>query len=126
MGALANQLWSYASTGDVEREDVSQMYLQPFVAHSSKSGVTLTLSSETTANWNADSGEQWTVPLILQVSKVTRLGPFPFNMGLALGYYLEDPGSGPKWKLRMNFVLLLPRASPAVRRADHIETEDLA
>jgi hypothetical protein len=47
-------------------------------------------------------------------------------MGLALGYYLEDPGSGPKWKLRMNFVLLLLRASPAVRRADHIETEDLA
>ena len=33
-------------------------------------------------------------------------------MGLALGYYLEDPGSGPKWKLRLNFVLLLPRASP--------------
>jgi hypothetical protein len=73
---------------------------------------TFTLSSEMTANWEAESGEQWTIPLILQVSKVTRLGPFPFNMGLGLGYYVEDPGSGPKWKLRMNFVLLLPRASP--------------
>jgi hypothetical protein len=41
IGALANQLWSYASTGDVERQDVNQMFLQPFVAHSSKSGVTV-------------------------------------------------------------------------------------
>lgn len=111
-GALVNQLWSVARTGDGERDDVNQLLLQPFLAHSSKSGLTLTLSSEATANWEAASGEQWTVPLILQVSKVTRLGPFPFSMGLAGGYYLEEPGGGPKWKLRMLFALLLPRASP--------------
>ena len=115
-GLLANQLWSFANTGNVDRDAVSVMYLQPFLARSSKAGVTLTLSSETTANWHAESGKQWTVPLILQVSKVARLGPFPFSMGLAGGYYLEEPGSGPKWKLRMNFALLLPRASPAAAR----------
>lgn len=112
VGALANQLWSFADTGNVDRDPVSVMYVQPFVARSSKSGVTVTLSSETTANWEAENGEQWTVPLILQVSKVTKLGPFPFSMGLAGGYYLEHPGSGPQWKMRMNFSVLLPRASP--------------
>jgi hypothetical protein len=112
-GALANQLWSVASASSVEREGVNQTYLQPFVAYGLKSGVTFTLSSESTANWEADSGQQWTVPLILQVSKVTRLGPFPFSMGAAYGYYLETPDGGPSWKLRMNFSVLLPRAAPA-------------
>lgn len=112
VGALANQLWSVGSASNVEREDVNQTYLQPFVAYGLKSGVTFTLSSESTANWKADSGQQWTVPLILQVSKVTRLGPFPFSMGAAYGYYVETPDGGPSWKLRMNFSVLLPRAAP--------------
>ncbi len=113
VGALANQLWSVGSASNVEREDVNQTYLQPFVAYGLKSGVTFTLSSESTANWKADSGQQWTVPLILQVSKVTRLGPFPFSMGAAYGYYVETPDGGPSWKLRMNFSVLLPRAAPS-------------
>jgi len=112
VGALANQLWSVGSASNVEREDVNQTYLQPFVAYGLKSGVTFTLSSESTANWEAEDGQQWTVPLILQVSKVTRLGPFPFSMGAAYGYYVETPDGGPSWKLRMNFSVLLPRAAP--------------
>ena len=32
-------------------------------------------------------------------------------MGIGAGYYLEAPGTGPKWKLRMSFVVLLPRTS---------------
>jgi hypothetical protein len=112
VGALANQLWSVGSASNVEREYVNQTYLQPFVAYGLKSGVTFTLSSESTANWKADSGQQWTVPLILQVSKVTRLGPFPFSLGAAYGYYVETPDGGPSWKLRMNFSVLLPRATP--------------
>jgi len=110
-GALASQLWSFASTGDTDRQSVNQMYFQPFFAYVTKAGVSYTLSSETTANWEADSGEQWTLPLIFQVSKVTKLGPFPFSMGIGAGYYLEAPTIGPKWKLRMNFVVLLPRTS---------------
>jgi hypothetical protein len=58
-GALANQLWSVGSASNVEREDVNQTSLQPFVAHGHKSGVTFTLSSESAANWD---GQQWTVP----------------------------------------------------------------
>lgn len=112
VGGLANHLWSVAATGDVERDAVNQTYFQPFVAYGLKSGVTITLSSESAANWEAESGQRWTVPLILQVSKVTRLGPFPFSMGAAYGYYVETPDGGPSWKLRMSFSVLLPRASP--------------
>ena len=107
-GALANQLWSIADATDAPRSDVNQTYLQPFLAHAWKNAVTLTLSSETSANWEAASGEEWTVPVIVQLSKVTRLGPFPFSVGGGLGYYLEEPQGGPEWKLRMAFTLILP------------------
>jgi hypothetical protein len=62
VGALANQPWSVGSASNVEREDVNQTFLQPFVAYALESGVTFTLSSESTDNWVAEDGQQWTVP----------------------------------------------------------------
>ena len=110
-GALANQLWSFADTGNVDREPVSQMFLQPFVAYGTKNAVTYTLQSETTANWRADSDQRWTIPINVLVSKVTKLGPFPFSIGAGAGYFLESPdASGARWKLRAVFTLILPRA----------------
>ncbi|MDI1323990.1 MAG: hypothetical protein PSV36_14660 [Algoriphagus sp.] len=53
VGVLVNQIWSIA--GDAERSDVNQMYLQPFITHNWKSGAGLTVNSETTLNWEANS-----------------------------------------------------------------------
>jgi hypothetical protein len=33
-------------------------------------------------------------------------------MGVGTGWYVADPGSGPKWKLRLNFTVLLPKVPP--------------
>ena len=52
-GALMNQIWSVA--GDEERADVNQMYLQPFLTYNWKSGAGLTVNSETTFNWEANT-----------------------------------------------------------------------
>ncbi len=109
-GGLANHLWSYADTGDLERADVSQSYVQPFLSYTTKSALTLGVSSESSYNWEADSGEKWTAPLLGNVSKVTRFGPFPFSMGVGGGYYFEHPEVGPQWKLRLTFTLILPKA----------------
>src|SRR5947199_478617 len=49
-GALMNQLWSVAI--EEHRSSVSQMFLQPFVAYTTKTHTTFTLSTESTANWN--------------------------------------------------------------------------
>jgi hypothetical protein len=53
VGALVNQIWSVA--GDADRSDVNQMYLQPFITHNWKSGAGITVNSETTFNWEANS-----------------------------------------------------------------------
>jgi len=52
-GILMNQIWSVA--GNQDRADVNQMYLQPFITHNWKSGAGLTVNSETTLNWEANT-----------------------------------------------------------------------
>ena len=110
-GALVNHLWSYASVSQSakDRADVNQTFLQPFLAYATPAGVTYTINSEATANWKASDGDKWTVPINVQVTKITRFGPFPFSMGAAAGVYAASPTGGPSWKLRAVFVLLLPR-----------------
>jgi hypothetical protein len=109
-GALVSHLWSFADTGDIERTDVDQTYLQPFLAYTTKTAVTFSVSSESTANWEAASGEEWTIPINFNVSRVTRLGPFPFSLGAGAGVFIEKPEGGPQWKLRLTATLILPRA----------------
>ena len=108
---LANQVWPFADASSADRADVSSAFLQPFVGYVTKGGVTFTLNSESTANWKAEESDQtWTVPTNFLISKVTKFGPFPFSAQAGVGVYAARPDGGPDWKLRTNFVLLLPRA----------------
>ena len=67
------------------------------------------MNSETIANWKANSGEKYTIPINVFASKLTRIGPFPFSIQGGAGYYVETPDNGPDWQLRMVFVVLLPK-----------------
>ena len=106
-GMLWNWVWSFA--GDANRSDVSAMFTQPFVAYTTKKSYTITLNSEASTNFEAESGQKWTIPINLMLSKLSWFGPFPASYQVGLGYYVESPTGGPDWKLRVAFVLLLPR-----------------
>ena len=108
-GALANHLWSFAKTGNYDRADVNQTYIQPFLSYTTPTAVTFGISAESSANWEAED-DTWTVPIFFQVSKVTRLGPFPFSLGGSMGVFAAKPVGGPDWKFRMVATLILPRA----------------
>jgi len=105
-GALWNQTWSFS--GDPSRADVNQMFLQPFLAYQATHTVTLTLQSESTANWEADTDE-WTVPINVLVSKVASFGPFPASYAIGFGGFPIHPDIGPSWKARGVITLLLPK-----------------
>lgn len=107
VGALANQVWSFA--GNSSRADVSQFYVQPFLARTSKSAVTLSLNSESTLNWKGAEGSKWTIPINVAVSKLASFGPFPGSYGAGIGYYLEKPEGGPDWQLRGSITVMLPK-----------------
>ncbi len=108
LGFLANHLWSISDTGSLPRGEVSQTLLQPFLAYATRSAVTFSFNTETTYNWKAAGGEEWTVPIHASVSKVTRMGPFPFSIGAGAGYFAKSPAGGADWKLRLTYTLILP------------------
>jgi len=110
-GVLANQLWSFADASDEDRPDVDRLFLQPFLAYHTPGGVTWSVNSESTYDRNAAHGDEWTVPINLAVSKVTRFGPFPFSIQGGYGYYADSPHIGPERKLRIAFTLILPSRS---------------
>lgn len=107
-GILANQLWGFADTGNYARTGLNAMYLQPFFSYTTPAAVTYSVNSETTANWTASSSQTWSVPINFVISKVTKLGPFPFQVGGGAGYYVESPDNGPTWQLRAQFTVILP------------------
>jgi hypothetical protein len=109
-GMLWNNIWSFAGTGDIERPDVNMGYFQPVVAVTSRSGVTVTFSTEAIADWNAaDNRDRWSVPVNLLVSKLTRFANTPMSVQVGAGYYVAKPTHGPDWQLRTTFTLLFPR-----------------
>lgn len=109
-GMLVNNIWSFANTGEVERPEVNMGYFQPVIAHSSRSGVTVVLSTETIANWNAhDSDDRWSIPITGAISKITHFGTSPMSVQVGGGYYVKTPTYGPKWQLRTTFTLIMPR-----------------
>jgi len=107
VGALGNQIWSFA--GDDDRTDVNATYLQPFIAYTTKTHTTFTLSSESTYDWNES---QWTVPVIGSISQVLKVGGQPISVQLGGKYFAEGPSGAPGWGVRFAITLLFPTARP--------------
>jgi hypothetical protein len=120
-GALMNQLWS--TVIEEHRSSVSQMFLQPFIAYTTKTHTTFTLSTESTANWNASSSDgKWTVPVIFQISQILKIGKQPISIQIGGKYYADSPRYGPDWGVRFNLTLLYPTG----RHPEAVERTSLA
>jgi hypothetical protein len=103
-GALGNHIGSFA--GDDDRADISTTYLQSFLSRSLGKGRTISASLETTYDWK---GQQWTVPINLGYSKVSRIGKQLVSYQGGVRYYLEAPDSSAEWGVRFTFTLLYPK-----------------
>jgi hypothetical protein len=104
-GLLANHLWSFA--GDDERADVNATFLQPFLTFTTPTQWTFALNTESTYDWEA---EQWSVPVNVSASKLTRFGRQLVSLGGGLRYWADSPDSGAEGLgLRITVTLLFPR-----------------
>jgi len=107
MGVLMRQLWSFA--GDSDRSKVSQFLLEPFVNYNLPDGWYLLSDLVLTANWNAPSGQVWTVPLGGGAGKLMKIGDQLVNLRAEAYYNVERPDLGPKWQWGFTFQLLFPK-----------------
>ena len=89
IGALVNQIWSVA--GDADRNDVNQMFLQPFVVYNWKSGAGLGLNSEITQNWE---GRNTTAFINPTISGVTMLGKQIVSLAIGPRIQVAAPDNG--------------------------------
>ena len=80
--------------------------MQYFVNYNFGKGWALGTAPIVTSDWEADSGQRWTVPWGLQISKLTLLGKRPVN--LLAGYYKNsqhpDLGADSQVRLQINFL----------------------
>lgn len=106
VGGVINNIWSFA--GDEDRADVNFMTFQPFINYNFPKFY-LTYSPIWTANWEAESGNQWTVPLGMGLGKLVKLGgKLPLNLQASYFYNVVSPDFGPQWQIRLAAAVLFP------------------
>jgi hypothetical protein len=106
-GALANNLWSLSS--DKEGGSYNNGLIQPFVNYNFPAGFYLTSAPIATVNWNAASGQKWTVPLGGGVGKILHLGKLPVNTQLSAYYNVVHPDDAANWQLRVQVQFMFPK-----------------
>ena len=103
-GMLWNQICSFRQCGPRGRQpDVPATIL----LYQAKRTLTVTLQSETSANWEVDDDRR-TVPINVLFSRCLLLrvsGELQFGFG----GYVAHPYIGPSWQIRSAIVILMPR-----------------
>ena len=96
-GALINQIWG---------DDLSQMFLQPFLVHNWPSGAGAGANFEMTQNWTADQTTLWFNPF---VNAVTSIGKQKVQLGAGPRFNLAAPDGGKAdWGVRTIVIFLFP------------------
>jgi hypothetical protein len=106
VGALANHIWSFASTGYPSPE-VKATFIQPFISYTTHDAWTFTLDTESTYDWVA---KKWQVPINGVVSKVVKIGPQLVSFALGARYYATSPDAAARgWGGRFTVTFLFPK-----------------
>lgn len=106
-GVLVNNIWSL--TSNKQGGSYSTGLIQPFVNYNFPGGLYLTSAPICTVDWNADSGNQWTLPLGGGVGKIFHFGKLPVNTQLSAYYNVVKPDFGANWQIRAQVQLMFPK-----------------
>ncbi len=107
-GMLASQIWDVA--GPSSEPDISLMTLQPFVNYNiGKKGWYVSTAPVITANWEARSDEEWTVPIGGGVGRIMHWGKQAVNLKGAYYYNVEKPDNVGNYNVQFTFTLMFPK-----------------
>jgi hypothetical protein len=107
LGVLANNVWSIAGSGS--RPDVNQFLLQYFINYNLNMGWFITWQPTLTANWEATSGNTWTVPFGGGVGRIMKLGNQPVSLTAQFYGNAVHPANTPAWSIRLQIAFLFPK-----------------
>jgi len=107
IGFLTNNVWSFA--GKEERADVNKMLVQYFINYNLSDGWYLSSAPIITANWKAESGQQWVIPFGGGFGKIFKIGSQPLNAQVQAFANVVKPDNGADWSMRLQLQLLFPK-----------------
>ena len=105
-GVLAQHFWDFA--GDAEAADVNLSTFQYFINYNTPYYY-INTSPTMSYNWNASSGEGWTVPVGGGIGKVLRFGDTPVDLRFSAYWNVEAPDSAADWFAEFQVKLLFPK-----------------
>ena len=105
-GVLVNNVWSLSS--DEQGGAYNNGLIQPILNYNFP-GFYLNSAPMATVNWEADSGNQWTVPLGGGIGKIFHFGKLPVNTSLQAYYNVVTPDNGADWQIRFQVQFMLPK-----------------
>lgn len=106
-GVLVNNVWSL---GDSKRGGAyNNLLVQPFVNYNFQGGTYISSAPIITADWKADGGERWTLPLGAAIGRIFHLGKLPLNTQIGAYYNVVHPDNGPTWQIRFQIQAMFPK-----------------
>jgi len=106
LGLLINNVWSIA--GKSEREDVNSGLIQYFIVYQLGDGWYVNSAPIISVNWEAASGQQWTVPFGVGGGKLMFVGKLPVNVQIGAFFNVVKPDVSADWQFRAQIQFLLP------------------
>ena len=107
-GGLVANSWNIGNGYD-DAPDVNLFSAQYFINYNMKGGWYLSTAPTITANWEADSGNTWTVPFGGGVGRVFKIGNQHVNMKLAGYYNVEKPDDASDVNIQFTCTFLFPK-----------------
>lgn len=123
IGTLVNNIWRIggAAHGDV----LNAFLVQPFINYNLPHAWAISTSPAITSNWSAPSGQRWTVPIGLGVSKVTHVAEQALNLELQYYHNVNHPRFAGSEELRLEVSALWPTAAAeAAEKKKEVEAAD--
>lgn len=100
-GFFPSHLWNLGGPTTINRTT-----LQPLAVYLPGNAWAIGTSPIITYDW---TGDQWSIPLQLGISKTVKIGDMPLRLGLEVNYFLEAPdGLGEEWMVAFNITPVLP------------------
>jgi len=106
-GFLIQNVWSFA--GENDAADMNKFLFQYFINYNLNDDWYLSSTPVITANWEADSSNQWTVPFGGGIGKLVKHGKLPVDYKLAAYWNADSPEHAPDWNLQFTIKFLFPK-----------------
>jgi len=105
-GGLVSNVWGI---DEDPGNEINLFTFQPFVNYNFDKGWYFTFSPIITADWEADSGQKWTVPVGAGFGKIFKIGSQAMNVQAHYYYNLEKPDITGDSSIRLQLQFMFPK-----------------